>query len=121
MSHIKDASSKAASKVGAVPNGFDPASILVIVTTVIAGIVECRKLKEPDVEKVHSRLHDEYSRDPWHAENQVRFRVIKAARRQPGRFTREMKSQVDDMVEAVIETGLEMDAPTLMAACNEVG
>ena len=93
--------------------GFDPATIFVIISTVLPLIIKCfSKNDEPDPAKVNAAVKKQ------HASNPVALRR-RTARRIRGEAEQPMsKLQSFDLADAVIAEACESDPETVAAVCR---
>lgn len=115
-SEVESFAVRAADRVDESEVGFDPATIIAIITTVLPILMQCfNRADEPDPLEMQAEVRRQNARNP----KQLLRRTANAIRRES--TERMGRDQATALAEAVIEQILEEQHSTAVACCREVG
>ena len=116
MSNLKAQAQLVANRVDAEAFGFDPLTILSLITTLLPLLMSCfNRNDEPNPSMVAASFRRYHERNPKALRNRT-MRRIRAESTE--NLT---KAQAFTLADAVIAQALETDAPTAMACSQEAG
>lgn len=116
MSNLQAQAKLVANRVNATTFGFDPLTILTLVTTLLPLLMSCfNRNDEPNPSLVSASFRRYHERNP----TVLRKRTMRRIRAEATENL--SKEQAYALADAVIAQALETDAPTAMACSQEAG
>lgn len=117
MSAIKDLSKSISSSIDQSVVGFDPITILTLVTGIITAIMNCRKTESISESEAKEAFHDRYDSNPRQVENRVKHQVRIQSRKE-GKVLR--GAALEEVTQKTIAGLLGANDAVVQACCSEV-
>jgi len=113
---LEDQAEKVAARVDATKVGFDPITIIAIITQVLPLLLQCfNRNDEPTPAQVSASFKAAHAKNP----DQLRRRTMRRVRSESDESL--TKSQAFALADAVIEQALDTDESTAVACAMEAG
>ena len=117
MSEIKNLSKSVASTIDRSVVGFDPITIMTLVTGIITAIMNCSKTENVSESEAKEAFHDRYDSNPRQVENRVKHQVRVQARKD-GKVLR--GEALEELTQKTISGLLAANDAVVAACCAEV-
>ena len=117
MSEINNLSNSIASTVDQSVVGFDPITIMTLVTGIITAIMNCRKTENVSETEAKEAFQSRYESNPRQVENRVKHQVRIQARKD-GKVLR--GAALEEVTQKTIAGLLGADDAVVVACCAEV-